>query len=153
MAEQKADKKPAAATQEAPKNPLLADPKTKEVLIVDDDEGVLNLLEVLVKRDGFQIDLARNGDEALEKLKRPHDALILDLMLPGTTTGFSVLERMTSLPGRIPPVIVVTAFGGTKELAAVRANPFVALVLDKPINQKKLLSTLHEILKTQPKPW
>jgi DNA-binding response OmpR family regulator len=131
----------------------LADPKTKEILIVDDDEGMLNLMEVLVKRDGFQIDLARTGDEALEKLKRPHDALILDLMLPGSTTGFDVLTRLASLPGRIPPVIVVTAFGASKEVDLVRANPFVALVLDKPINQKKLLSTLHEVLKTQPKPW
>ena len=137
---------------EEPK-PALADPKTKEVLIVDDDEGVLNLLEVLVKRDGFQIDLARTGDEALEKLKRPHDAMILDLMLPGTTTGFDVLARLGSLPGRIPPVIVVTAYGASKEMDAVRANPFVALVLDKPINQKRLLATLHEVLKTQPKPW
>jgi len=152
MAEEKkkngGEKKP-----EAPQGPPLADPKTKEVLIVDDDEGVLNLLEVLVKRDGFQIDLARTGDEALEKLKRPHDALILDLMLPGPTTGFDVLNRISSLPGRIPPVIVVTAFGGSKELAAVRANPFVALVLDKPINQRRLLGTLHDVLKTQPKPW
>ena len=144
------EKKPEPPKPAAPK---LADPKTKEVLIVDDDEGVLNLLEILVKRDGFQIDLARTGDEALEKLKRPHDALILDLMLPGGTTGFDVLTRLGTLQGRIPPVIVVTAFGVSKEVNAVRANPFVALVLDKPINQKILLAKLHEVLKTEPKPW
>lgn len=133
--------------------PALADPRTKEVLIVDDDDSFLNLLEILVKRDGFQIDLARSGDEALEKLKRPHDAMILDLMLPGNTTGFDVLARLGALPGRIPPVIVVTAFGASKEVSAVRANPFVALVLNKPVNQKVLLSKLHDVLKTQPKPW
>jgi len=36
-------------------------PKTKSVLIVDDDESMLNLLEILVKKDGFQIDLARTA--------------------------------------------------------------------------------------------
>ena len=42
-----------------------ADPKTKEVLIVDDDESMLNLLSILVRRDGFRIDLAGSGDDAL----------------------------------------------------------------------------------------
>jgi CheY-like chemotaxis protein len=130
----------------------LADPKTKEILIVDDDEGVLNLLEVLVKRDGFQIDLARTAEEAIEKLKRWHDAVILDLMLPNGKTGLDVLEKLTSLQGRIPPVVVVTAYTGSKEAQAVMANPFVAMLLPKPINQKLLLGKLHELLKTQPKP-
>ena len=38
---------------------------------------MLNLLSILVRRDGFRIDVAGTGDDALEKLKRPHDALIL----------------------------------------------------------------------------
>lgn len=136
-----------------PQTPPLADPKSKEILIVDDDEGVLNLLEVLVKRDGFQIDLARSGDEAIEKLKRWHDAIILDLMLPGKASSADVLGRLPSLQGRIPPVIVVTAYAGSKEAEAAKANPFVALLLEKPINQKVLLGKLHQVLKTQPKPW
>ncbi|MDE2040491.1 MAG: response regulator transcription factor [Elusimicrobia bacterium] len=135
-----------------PQPGALSDPRTKKVLIVDDDEGCLNLLEILVKRDGFQIELARDGDEALEKLKRPFDALILDLMLPGTT-GFGVIEQLAARSSGVPPVIVVTAFGSAKELSGVRARPFVALVLDKPLNQKLLLSRLHEVLGTQPKPW
>ena len=131
----------------------IADPSAKRILIVDDDESFLNLLEILVKRDGFQIELARTGDEAIEKLKSPPDALILDLMLPGKTTGFEVIERLGSLQTQVPPVIVVTAFGSAKEVAALRVNPFVALVLDKPVNQKRLLGKLHEILGTEPKPW
>ena len=131
----------------------LADPKTKEILIVDDDEAMLNLLEILVRRDGFKIDLARSGEECLEKLKRPHDALILDLMLPGGASGFDVLKKLPSFPGAVPPVIIVTAFGGSKEVAKLKDYPYVALILDKPINQKKLLARLHEVLKTQPKPW
>lgn len=125
-----------------------SDPKSKEILIVDDDEAMLNLLAILVRRDGFRIDLAATGDDALEKLKRPHDALILDLMLPGTTSGFDVLARLRSFDGRVPPVIVVTAHAQTPQVQEVMADPNVALFLSKPINQKKLLGALHRVCKT-----
>jgi CheY-like chemotaxis protein len=125
------------------------DPKTKEILIVDDDEAMLNLLSILVKRDGFRIDLAATGDDALEKLKRPHDAMILDLMLPGTTSGFDVLQRLHAFEGKVPPVVVVTAHAQTKEVQAVTKDPNVVLFLSKPINQNSLLSALHRVLKTQ----
>lgn len=125
------------------------DPRTKEILIVDDDEAMLNLLHILVRRDGFQTDLAATGDDALEKLKRPHAALILDLMLPGTTSGFDVLIRLRSFSGPVPPVIVVTAHAQTKEVQDVMNDPNVVLFLQKPINQEKLLGALHGVLKTR----
>jgi DNA-binding response OmpR family regulator len=124
------------------------DPKTKEILIVDDDEAMLNLLSILVRRDGFRIDLAGTGDDALEKLKRPHDAMILDLMLPGTTSGFDVLARLRAFEGKVPPVIVVTAHAQSKAVQDVMTDPNVVLFLSKPINQKKLLGALHRVLKT-----
>ena len=125
-----------------------SDPKTKEILIVDDDEAMLNLLSILVRRDGFRIDLAGTGDDALEKLKRPHDALILDLMLPGNTSGFDVLARLHAFEGKVPPVIVVTAHAQTKEVQDVMKDPNVVMFLPKPINQKSLLGALHKVLKT-----
>lgn len=128
------------------------DPKTKEILIVDDDEAMLNLLHILVRRDGFRTDLASTGDDALEKLKRPHHAVILDLMLPGTTSGFDVLIRLRSFPGKVPPVVVVTAHAQTKEVQDVIDDPNVVLFLSKPVNQEKLLEALHRVLKTKPKP-
>jgi DNA-binding response OmpR family regulator len=125
-----------------------ADPKSKEILIVDDDEAMLNLLAVLVRRDGFRIDLAATGDDALEKLKRPKDALILDLMLPGNTSGFDVLKRLRTFQGKVPPVIVVTAHAQTQEVQEVMADPNVVLFMPKPINQNALLGALHNVLKT-----
>jgi CheY-like chemotaxis protein len=125
------------------------DPKTKEILIVDDDEAMLNLLSILVKRDGFRIDVAATGDDALEKLKRPKDALILDLMLPGSTSGFDVLLRLRTFEGKVPPVVVVTAHAQTKEVQQVTQDPNVVLFLSKPINQNTLLAALHRVLKTR----
>jgi DNA-binding response OmpR family regulator len=135
------------AENESPSS--LEDPKTKEILIVDDDEAMLNLLAILVRRDGFRIDVAATGDDALEKLKRPHDALILDLMLPGTTSGFDVISRLHTFEGKVPPIVVVTAHAKTKEVQAVAQDPNVVLLLAKPINQNTLLAALHKVLKTR----
>lgn len=129
----------------------LADPKTKKILIVDDDESVLNLLEILVRRDGFQIDSAITGEETMRKFReaRP-DALILDLMLPGTTSGFEVLSRLREGKEPVPPIVVVTAYADTREIQEIMKDSNVAVVLSKPINQKKLLDTLHGVLGTAP---
>jgi len=124
------------------------DQKSKEILIVDDDEAMLNLLSILVHRDRFRIDLAGTGDDALEKLKRPHDAMILDLMLPGNTSGFDVLARLRTFEGKVPPVIVVTAHAKTKEVQDLMSDTNVVQFLAKPINQKVLLGALHKVLKT-----
>lgn len=126
-----------------------ADPATKTVLIVDDDESVLNLLEILVKRDGFKVDTATSGDRAIKRLERKPDAMLLDLMLPGTTTGFDVIKRIRDSGQPPPPIIVVTAFGTDPEVKKVSEDLFVVAVLSKPVNQEKLLGALHQALHTK----
>jgi CheY-like chemotaxis protein len=130
-------------------SPASADPKTKLILIVDDDEAMLNLLDILVRRDGFRTDLAATGDDALEKLKRPHAAVILDLMLPGGASGFDVLAHLRGTEGPVPPVIVVTAHAQTPELQQVLKDPNVVLLMSKPIGQERLLGALHKVLGTK----
>ncbi len=126
-----------------------ADPRNRTVLIVDDDEAVLNLLEILIRRDGFKIERAASGEEALEKLKSRPDAVVLDFMLPGIS-AYDVLRRLRSWSEPIPPVIVVTAFYESKEIQEMKRDPNVVLFLSKPINQEKLLQALHKVLVTQP---
>ena len=129
---------------------MAGDPKSKKILIVDDDHSILNLLEILVRRDGFKVLLAASGDEALDQIKRKPDAILLDLMLPGDTNGIQVLEKLRATDGKVPPVIIVTAFGAHPEFAKVQQNPHVIAIVSKPINQQSLLDTLHRALNTAP---
>lgn len=131
----------------------LADPRTKTVLLVDDDETFLNLLEVLVRRDGFKILLASDGDKAMEQLKAKPDALVLDMMLPGRVSGADILDFLQKGPEPPPPVVVVSAYGHLEAIKRAVKGPAVVSFLAKPVKQDLLLATLHEMLKTaNPRP-
>ena len=64
----------------------------KKVLIVDDEKTLVKALKFNLEKEGFQIDAAYDGREAVEKINDPeqkYDLIILDLMLPGID-GFEV---------------------------------------------------------------
>jgi HAMP domain-containing protein/CheY-like chemotaxis protein/signal transduction histidine kinase len=90
-------------------------PRTKRVLIIEDDERERMSIEALIGHDDLAIDTVGSGAEALEKLSaQEYDCIVLDLRLPDMT-GFDLLERMQAEPRvRDVPVVVFTG----KELAA-----------------------------------
>ena len=128
-----------------------ANPASKTVLIVDDDEAILNLLEILVKRDGFKVLRAESGEAALYKLRKNPDVVLLDLMLPGSKSAGDGLRSFRGSGEPPPPVIVIT--GQALENPVVKeakADPNVTHFLRKPIKQDHLLELLHRVLKTRP---
>lgn len=128
----------------------LADPVSKTVLIVDDDEAVLNLLEILVKRDGFQVLRAESGEAALYKLRKKPHAVLLDLMLPGSKSGLDVLRSFRESGEPPPPVIVITGHSPENpQVKQAKADPNVTHFIRKPIKQDHLLELLHRVLKTR----
>jgi CheY-like chemotaxis protein len=71
------------------------------VLVVDDDAGIRDLLEGLLKEEGYNVAAARNGREALELLRKradlgPH-VILLDLMMP-VLDGYAVMEALAANP-------------------------------------------------------
>jgi CheY-like chemotaxis protein len=141
-----------AEQEEEPKTegPELADPASKTVLIVDDDEAILNLLEILVRRDGFNILRAESGEAALYKLQRKPDIILLDLILPGSKSGLDVLRHLRGLNGPLPTVFVVTGqVTDHPEVVEAKEDPNVSHFIRKPINQDQLLELMHQILKTK----
>jgi CheY-like chemotaxis protein len=80
------------------------------VLIVDDEPHNRQLLEVMLAPDGYLLQTAASGEEALAILaKRPPDLVLLDVMMPGVD-GFEVTARIKQDPAtRNIPVIMITA--------------------------------------------
>ena len=80
------------------------------LLVVDDDAGITTLLVALFSRQGFLIETASNGEEAIEKLRSiEFSAILLDLMLP-RMNGFEVIREMKSFaPVLLERTVVVTA--------------------------------------------
>ncbi|MCS6327169.1 MAG: response regulator [Nitrospira sp.] len=105
------------------------------LLIVEDEERMRRLFELVLKPAGYQLLLARSGDEALHLIQN-HDALdmiITDLQL-GTVSGMQVLEAARQ---QIPdvPVLIVTGYGTVK--SAVEAMQKGAYdYISKPVDNE-----------------
>jgi len=89
----------------------------KRILIVDDDDSIRGLLCTILSRRGFTVDTARNGIEALARLRScNYAAMLLDLMMP-MKSGYDVLDELKkSEAAQRPIVFVLTAGGAIRDL-------------------------------------
>ncbi len=132
-------------------NSAFGRPADKLVLIVDDDDSVRELIEFIVKKEGFRIEKAADGEEALSKAKAVNpDIILLDLMLP-KFGGFEILrELQADETGSIPIVIITGRYTDRSTSDMIRQEPNVREFIEKPVKPQILTSLLHKILKTQP---
>ena len=128
-----------------------ANPAAKLVLLVDDDESLLDLMDHVVKKEGFRTDRAMDGSEALLKVAALNpDAIVLDFMLPGMG-GYEALRELQARGcGDIPILVVTGRAMDTKSIEEVRREPNVKDFLQKPVRPAMLLAALHRILGTAP---
>ena len=115
----------------------------KKVLVVDDDDAIRTMVERVLQREQYEVESARDGYEAIEKLTRSDYAtVLLDLMMP-RVDGLGVLrylEESREVPK--PFVIVMTAsMHGAAETAAARP---VFRILSKPFDIDQLVSHVRE---------
>lgn len=77
--------------------------------MVDDEPAIRALVAKIVERQGFPVDVARDGAEAITKLdERSYGVLVLDLMMPNVD-GYALIEHLKGRPGQPPAVIVISA--------------------------------------------
>lgn len=85
--------------------------KTKKVLLVEDEPLLIDLYQERFGEEDFDLEIARDGNEALKKADLGADLILLDILLPGIN-GFEVLRRLKrNLDTRDIPVIVLTNLG------------------------------------------
>jgi two-component system, OmpR family, response regulator AdeR len=126
-------------------------PSQKLVLIVDDDESLLDLLEHVVKKEGFRTDRATDGVEALRKVEAlSPDLLILDFMLPGLGGYEAVRELQARGHGSVPIIVVTGRAMDAGAINLIKQEPNVKEFLAKPVRPALLSGALHRILGTVP---
>ena len=114
------------------------------LLIVDDDAAIRKLLARIAQRQGFDVDTARDGVDALEKFeKRSYEIAIVDLMMP-RLSGYELVQKINAIVPR-PIVIVATAL--TNGDVATLDDSLVRRVIRKPFDINAVAQALVETAK------
>lgn len=119
---------------------------SKKILIVDDEPNIVISLEFLMKKEGFQIAVAGDGEEALAKVASfGPDLVLLDVMMP-KKSGFEVCEALRADPSQGGlRIVMLTAKGRETEVAkglAIGADAYVT----KPFSTKDLVARVKTML-------
>jgi len=111
-------------------------------LIIDDDGPIRALLSTIVRRQGIDVDTARDGSEAIENLDRDgYDVVVLDLMMP-RVDGYAVLAHMREhQPKLLNCTILATAI--PRSDLALNLRDEVFMVHSKPFNMQQLISDVR----------
>jgi DNA-binding response OmpR family regulator len=118
------------------------------ILIADDEPNILISLEFLMKREGFTVLLARDGQEALDVLRRERPRLVLlDVMMP-RKTGFEVCQELRQDEAlKDTLVLMLTAKGRETDVVkglALGANAYMT----KPFSTRELVQKVRELLES-----
>jgi CheY-like chemotaxis protein len=117
------------------------------ILVVEDVPNVLELLEVTLRFKGYPVLTARNGQEALEVLKKEKPALVITDILMPKLDGYAFVYQMRTNPLTTAiPVIFLSATYVTPEDRNFAMDLGAARFIEKPIDTEEFLLTVAELL-------
>jgi DNA-binding response OmpR family regulator len=118
----------------------------KKVLIADDEPNIVTSIEFLMKQAGYQVAIARNGEEALALVESfLPDLVLLDVMMP-RRSGYDVCQKMRERDGWSHiKIVMLSAKGREAEVSkglAIGADAYVT----KPFSNRELVATVCGLL-------
>ncbi len=124
----------------------------KRILIADDEPHIVTALEFLLKNNGYDVEVARNGDEALALMANaPPDLVLLDVMMP-LRSGYDVcrqIRRHSEL--RAIKVVMLSAKGGQADIQK-GLDAGADLYITKPFSNRELLEKISAALSHEKPP-
>jgi DNA-binding response OmpR family regulator len=115
----------------------------KRILLVDDDHEIVESMRIALEARGYQILVARDGNQGLAMAEREDpDLMILDMMMP-KRSGFLVLEKLRRTKNM--PVIMITANEGSRHKAYAEMLG-VEDYLRKPFGMDRLMESVQRLL-------
>ncbi|MBI5210642.1 MAG: response regulator transcription factor [Elusimicrobia bacterium] len=122
------------------------------ILVVDDDEGLVDLLASYLRNKGFEVSTASNGDDALAIARaRKPDVILLDVMMPGMDGYHAAAHLCEQARGAPPRIIMVSGRDMSAEEGIARFSG-AAAVVQKPFNMPALHATIRRVLEAAPPP-
>ena len=117
------------------------------ILLVDDEAMILRVMRTALEKAGYRVDVAHDGEEALEKIRaeRP-DVLVTDIEMPRMTGKELCIEIQESMPDREFPIFVSTSLTAMEHREWSQRVPNLVF-LEKPISIRKLCASIEEILR------
>jgi DNA-binding response OmpR family regulator len=125
---------------------MMTETMTKKVLIADDEQNIVISLEFLLRREGFEVFIASDGEEALLRLRAEKpDLVLLDVMMP-KMNGFDVCQAIRADPDLADiRVLMLTAKGREAEVSkglGLGADAYMT----KPFSTKELVAQVRALL-------
>ncbi len=118
----------------------------KKILIVDDDPYILMSIDFLMKKNKFEVFVARNGNEALEQIKTNQpDLILLDIMMPDVD-GYEICIKVKS-DNKTKDIIIVFMSAKTRDTDIQKGLDLgAALYITKPFSTRDLLEKVIGLL-------
>ncbi len=114
------------------------------VLVVDDDAGIREFIDMVLSDEGYEVATASHGAAALEIIdRRPPSIILLDMRMP-IMDGWAFARAYRQRPGPHAPIIVVTA---ARDVAERAAQIDAEGVLPKPFRLAELLSVVEQYIR------
>ncbi|MEK6693163.1 MAG: sigma-54 dependent transcriptional regulator, partial [Nitrospirota bacterium] len=116
----------------------------RRILLVDDEKNILKVMSASLKKEGYEVETARSGEEAAGKMETNRYSLVItDYKLPGIN-GLDLLKELKIKNAELP-VIILTAFG-TIEKAVEAMKEGASNYLTKPLNLEELTLVVRDAM-------
>ena len=116
-----------------------------KIMVVDDDKNIRRLLEASLTQAGFEVVLAKNGQQALDIMDTRHlDMVIADIMMP-YIDGYELVSDIRHIDDKIPILMITAkdAFEDKKKAFGIGADDYIT----KPINMDEMLLRISALLR------
>ena len=119
----------------------------KKILIVEDEKALANVLSLKLTKSGFDVDVAINGDIAVEMLgNKKYDLLVLDLILP-LMDGFGVLKAIKNMDLVDMPIIVVSNLSSQEDKRRAEYLGADEFIVKSDTSMAEILEKINQLIK------
>jgi len=124
--------------------------KKKHIILVEDEKTLANLIEAGLKKEGYEVEVARDGKEGLRSIEEGKpDLVLLDMMLPGLK-GFDILEKLNE-KGRLStlPIVILSNSGEPIEIERALKMGVRDYLIKVNFSPEEVVTKVNDVLKAE----